>query len=109
MSSSAPGFERTTLDNGLRVVTSSMSHTRSVTVSVYAGVGSRYEPDDRAGISHVVEHLVFKGTERRPHPIDISGGVEGVGGRAERLDRAGDDRLLEQGRPAVSRGTRSTS
>ena len=80
MSSSAPGFERTTLDNGLRVVTSSMSHTRSVTVSVYVGVGSRYEPDDRAGISHVVEHLVFKGTERRPHPIDISGGVEGVGG-----------------------------
>ena len=80
MSSSAPGFERTTLDNGLRVVTSSMSHTRSVTVSVYVGVGSRYEPDDRAGISHVVEHLVFKGTRKRPHPIDISGGVEGVGG-----------------------------
>ena len=80
MSSSPAAFERTTLDNGLRVVTSSMSHTRSVTVSVYVGVGSRYEPDDRAGISHVVEHLVFKGTERRPNPIDISGGVEGVGG-----------------------------
>lgn len=80
MSSSAPAFERTTLDNGLRVVTSSMSHTRSVTMSVYVGVGSRYEPDDRAGISHVVEHLVFKGTRKRPRPIDISGGVEGVGG-----------------------------
>ena len=80
MSSSPPGFERTTLDNGLRVVTGSMSHTRSVAVSVYVGVGSRYEPDDRAGISHVVEHLVFKGTGRRPRPIDISGGVEGVGG-----------------------------
>ena len=80
MSSSPAAFERTTLDNGLRVVTSSMSHTRAVTVSVYVGVGSRYEPDDRAGISHVVEHLVFKGTERRPNPIDISGGVEGVGG-----------------------------
>ena len=80
MSSSAPGFERTTLDNGLRVVTSSMVHTRSVTVSVYVGVGSRYEPDDRAGISHVVEHLAFKGTGKRPNPIDISGPVEGVGG-----------------------------
>ena len=80
MSSSGPAFEKTTLDNGLRVVTSSMSHTRSVTVSVYVGVGSRYEPDDLAGISHVVEHLVFKGTGKRPHPIDISGGVEGVGG-----------------------------
>lgn len=80
MPPSAGAFEKTTLDNGLRVVTGSMSHTRSVTVSIYVGVGSRYEPDDRAGISHVVEHLVFKGTERRPRPIDISGGVEGVGG-----------------------------
>ena len=57
-----------------------------MTVSVYVGVGSRYEPDDRAGISHVVEHLVFKGTGRRPNPIDISGGVRGRRRRAERLD-----------------------
>ena len=64
----------------MRVVTSPMRHTRSVTASIYVGVGSRYEADEQAGISHVVEHLVFKGTERRPNPTDISGAVEGVGG-----------------------------
>ena len=73
-------YEKTTLDNGLRVVTSSMPHTRSVTACVFVGVGSRYEDDDRAGLSHFIEHLVFKGTSRRPDPKDISGTVEAVGG-----------------------------
>ena len=74
------GYEKTTLDNGLRVVTSSMPHTRSVTACAFVGVGSRYEDDERAGLSHFVEHLLFKGTTRRPDPRDISGGVEAVGG-----------------------------
>ena len=73
-------YEKTTLDNGLRVVTSSMPHTRSVTACVFVGVGSRYEDDERAGLSHFIEHLVFKGTSRRPDPKDISGTVEAVGG-----------------------------
>jgi predicted Zn-dependent peptidase len=73
-------FQETTLDNGMCVLTSQMEHTRSVSVSVYVGVGSRYETDERAGISHLVEHLVFKGTEKRPTPAEISGAVEGVGG-----------------------------
>ena len=75
-----PTFEKTTLDNGARVVTSSMPHTRSVTACVFVGVGSRYETEDNSGISHVIEHLVFKGTGRRPDPRDISGTVESVGG-----------------------------
>ena len=75
-----PGYEKTTLDNGLRVVTSAMPHTRSVTACVFVGVGSRYEDDERAGLSHFIEHLVFKGTRRRPDPKDISGTVEAVGG-----------------------------
>ena len=74
------GYEKTTLDNGLRVVTSAMPHTRSVTACAFVGVGSRYEDDDRAGLSHFIEHLVFKGTRRRPDPKDISGTVEAVGG-----------------------------
>ena len=74
------GFEKTTLDNGLRIVTSSMPHTRSVTACLFVGVGSRYEDDERAGLSHFIEHLVFKGTHRRPDPSDISGPVEAVGG-----------------------------
>ena len=73
-------FQRTTLDNGLRVLTSEMPHTRSVTISVLVGVGSRYESAEQGGVSHYIEHMVFKGTERRPTPEEISATVEGVGG-----------------------------
>ena len=64
----------------MRVLTGAMPHTHSVSISVFVGVGSRYDAEDRAGISHVVEHLVFKGTAGRPSPSQISGAVEGVGG-----------------------------
>ena len=77
---SSQRYEQTTLANGLRVVSCEMPHTRSVTISAYVGVGSRYEPDDRAGVSHFVEHMVFKGTERRPDPVDISAQIESTGG-----------------------------
>ena len=73
-------FQKTTLPNGLRVTTCEMPLTRSVSVNVYVGVGSRYEPDERAGISHFIEHMLFKGTERRPTPVEISATVEGTGG-----------------------------
>ncbi|MBI4498920.1 MAG: insulinase family protein [Chloroflexi bacterium] len=73
-------FQKTALPNGLRIVTASMSHTRSVAISVFVGAGSRYETDAEAGISHFVEHMLFKGTERRPTPKEISEVIEGVGG-----------------------------
>ncbi len=73
-------FCKTTLDNGLRVVSCEMPHTRSVTISVFVGVGSRYESDDEAGVSHFIEHMAFKGTRRRPNPLDISAEIEGAGG-----------------------------
>jgi predicted Zn-dependent peptidase len=57
-----------------------MPHTRSVAISAYVGVGSRYEADDQAGVSHFIEHMVFKGTERRPDPVDISAQIESTGG-----------------------------
>ena len=78
--SDSNGFQKTTLDNGLRVLTSEMRHTRSVSVSVYIGAGSRYESAEQAGISHLLEHLVFKGTKRRPTPVEISSTIEGLGG-----------------------------
>ena len=73
-------FQKTILPNGLRVTTCEMPLTRSVSVNVYVGVGSRYEPDERAGISHFIEHMLFKGTKRRPTPVEISSTIEGTGG-----------------------------
>lgn len=64
----------------MRVLTGTMPHTRSVSISVFVGAGSRYEQADRAGISHFIEHLVFKGTERRPTAGEIGGTVEALGG-----------------------------
>ncbi|MBM3947767.1 MAG: insulinase family protein [SAR202 cluster bacterium] len=71
---------KTTLDSGIRVITSEMPHTQSVTICIFVGVGSRNETDEQSGISHFVEHMVFKGTHRRPTPKDVSGVIEGVGG-----------------------------
>ena len=73
-------YQKTTLDNGLRLITANMPHTRSVCVSIFIGTGSRYESDHEAGISHFTEHLLFKGTEKRPTPREISEAIEGVGG-----------------------------
>lgn len=74
------GYDKTTLKNGVRVVTNSMPHTQSVTTILYYGVGSRYEQDRVAGISHFIEHMVFKGTKKRPTALQISEAIEGVGG-----------------------------
>ena len=71
---------RTELDNGLRVLTSTMPHTYSVTLAVFVGVGSRYEPDETAGSTHFLEHLLFKGSKNWPTAQDISEAIEGVGG-----------------------------
>ena len=73
-------FEKTTLSNGLRVVTSEMPFTMAVSINVYVGVGSRYETEEMAWISHFIEHLMFKGTNRRPTPFEISSAIEGTGG-----------------------------
>jgi predicted Zn-dependent peptidase len=75
-----PFFESTTLPNGLRVLTSSMPHTHSVAVTFYIGAGSRYERDGDAGISHFLEHMLFKGTAKRPTAKEIAEAVDGVGG-----------------------------
>jgi len=73
-------YEKTTLDNGLRVITATMPHTHSVSISIFIGVGSRYEAEAEAGISHFIEHLCFKGTQKRVTAREISTAIEGVGG-----------------------------
>ena len=73
-------YTKTTLDNGIRVITSPMTHTQSASVIVFIGTGSRYEKDEEAGVSHFIEHLCFKGTKKHPTPQSISEVIEGVGG-----------------------------
>ncbi len=73
-------YQKTTLANGLRIVTCPMPHTHSVSICFYLGAGSRYESDAQAGISHFIEHLCFRGTEKRNSAREISGAIEGVGG-----------------------------
>ncbi|MCL0102238.1 insulinase family protein [Dehalococcoidia bacterium] len=73
-------YEKTTLDNGLRVLTVNMPHVQSVSVAFFLGAGSRYEEDEQAGISHFLEHMCFKGTKKRPLPQDLSEAIERVGG-----------------------------
>jgi predicted Zn-dependent peptidase len=73
-------YQKTTLDNGLRVLTSTMPHTHSVCIAIFIGVGSRYESDNMAGISHFIEHILFRGTAKRPNARDISEAIEGIGG-----------------------------
>ena len=73
-------YQKTTLDNGLRLITATMPHTRSVSIGFFIGTGSRYEAEAQAGISHFIEHLCFKGTSKRPTAREISTPIEGVGG-----------------------------
>jgi predicted Zn-dependent peptidase len=83
-------YQKTTLDNGLRVITETMPHTRSVSICIFIGAGSRYEANSQAGVSHFIEHLMFKGTPRRATARDISIAIEGLGG----IINAGTDKEL---------------
>jgi predicted Zn-dependent peptidase len=71
--------KRTVLPSGLRVLSQSVPGFRSVTFGVWVGVGSRDEPEHLAGATHFLEHLLFKGTERRD-ALEISAAIDAVGG-----------------------------
>lgn len=58
-------YQKTTLDNGIRVVTEHIPHVRSVALGFWYGVGARHEDASTNGLSHLIEHLMFKGTEAR--------------------------------------------
>jgi len=73
-------YELSRLDNGLRVITSTIPHARSVSATFFVRVGSRCESETTQGISHFIEHMLFKGTDKRPNPKLISEAIEGVGG-----------------------------
>jgi predicted Zn-dependent peptidase len=73
-------YQKSTLPNGIRVVTEAIPYVKSVTVGVWVGTGSRNEEDHNHGISHFIEHLMFKGTEKRSAK-DIAETVDAVGGQ----------------------------
>ena len=73
-------YQRSVLDNKLRVLTSTMVHTESVSMVICVGAGSRYESEKLAGVSHFIEHLPFKGTKNWPTARAVSEAIEGVGG-----------------------------
>jgi len=68
------------LSDGLRVVTTSVPTSQSVSVNVFVGAGSRGEDERTKGLAHFLEHMVFKGTPRRPTAIEIAEAIEGAGG-----------------------------
>ena len=68
-----------TLKNGLRVVLAPLEETKATSVLVLSKVGSRYETKELNGASHFIEHLLFKGTKKRPTTLDISKELDGVG------------------------------
>jgi predicted Zn-dependent peptidase len=73
--------QRTRLANGLQIITADMPGTYSATISIFAGVGSRYERfTENGGVSHFLEHLLFKGTANRPTTKIISEQIDAVGG-----------------------------
>jgi predicted Zn-dependent peptidase len=73
-------YERFTLHNGLRLITTHMSGMRSASIAFFFSVGSRYEQNKIAGVSHFIEHMLFKGSHRYPTARHISEAIEGVGG-----------------------------
>src|SRR3954463_8149195 len=75
-----PAFERTTLDNGLRLLTAPRPQGASTTCFIFPAAGSRYETAETNGIAHFAEHMFFKGTERRPTARDIGVEIDGIGG-----------------------------
>ena len=73
-------YKLSTLSNGLRVITAPMQNTKAVTLLILVGIGSRYETDKQAGISHFLEHMFFKGTRNRPTYKEISQELDYLGG-----------------------------
>ncbi|HUW24223.1 MAG TPA: pitrilysin family protein [Patescibacteria group bacterium] len=73
-------YSKFELPNKLRVISVPMPGLSSATVLVLVGAGSRYEQREKAGLSHFLEHMIFKGTEKRPTAFDISSLVDSVGG-----------------------------
>ena len=77
--------EITTLPSGLRIVTDSMPQLETASLGVWIGAGSRHESEAEHGLSHLLEHMAFKGTKRRSaraiaEEIEAAGGGDALRG-----------------------------
>ena len=72
-------YRKTDLDNRLRIVTEKIEHVKSVSVGIWVNIGSRDEREGEEGISHLIEHMIFKGTARRS-ALEIAKEIDQVGG-----------------------------
>src|SRR5579863_188934 len=79
LSSTRRDIHRATLPNGIRVITEHMPHVRSVSVGIWIGTGSREESPEESGLTHFIEHMVFKGTKNRSAE-QIARSVDSIGG-----------------------------
>jgi predicted Zn-dependent peptidase len=75
-------YRKSVLPNGMRILTERMPHVRSVAVGVWVETGSRHEVESRGGVSHLIEHLVFKGTATRSAEA-IARTMDSVGGQMD--------------------------
>jgi len=80
--SPARDIRTTALPNGIKVITEAMPHVRSVSVGVWVGTGSRRETPEQNGVSHFIEHMLFKGTANRSAE-DIARSVDSIGGNLD--------------------------
>jgi len=74
-------YQKTTLPNGIRILTEKIPYVYSVSTGIWVSVGSRDEAEDERGITHFIEHMLFKGTQRRS-ALDIAKELDAVGGFA---------------------------
>ena len=74
-----PSYRKTVLPDGLRIISESIPAVRSISIGLWVDIGSRDEPEGLEGISHFIEHMVFKGTTTRS-PLEIVSHIESVGG-----------------------------
>lgn len=72
-------IKKTILDNGIRVITEQIPHASSVSIGIWVANGSRHERRESNGVAHFIEHLLFKGTDRRSS-LDIAREIDSVGG-----------------------------
>lgn len=75
-------YKKTVLPNGLRIITIPTHENPAVTVMVLVETGSNYESKQENGLSHFLEHMMFKGTTRRPTSLDISRELDGLGAQS---------------------------